>query len=233
MTSTPARKSGPVWSRPEPERRAPLDRARIVAAATGLADAEGLDAVSIRRVAAVLGARPMSLYNYIGSKEDLLDLMFDELAGEVLKGGPLPPGWREAMTVVAGRKRQLCLAHPWAIRLYGRRPRVGPHVLMQLERSVVALRPLTTDLADAVQIVNAVDDYTMGHVTRELTFGGSVAGEWEETMRPYLRGLVESGRYPVLAPLLVAPVSDDGDATFAAGLAWFLDGIGARFGDAG
>ncbi len=233
MTSTPPRERGPVWSRPEPERRAPLDRTGIVSAAMRLADSEGLDAVSIRRVAAVLDARPMSLYSYIGSKEDLFDLMFDELAGEVLKGDPLPPAWRRAMVVVAGRKRQLCLAHPWAISLYGRRPRVGPHVLMQLERSVVALRPLTTDVAVAVQVVNAVDDYTMGHVTRELTFGTAAAGEWQDTMRPYLRDLAESGRYPVLAPLLAAPAGDDGDATFLAGLAWLLDGIGARLGHPG
>ena len=219
----------PVWSRPEPEQRTPrppLSRAAIVTAAIGLADAEGLDAVSIRRVAALLDARPMTLYSYIGSKEDLLDLMFDELVGQVTDGDALPADdWRAALMTVASRKRRLCLAHPWVVTLYGRRPRVGPHTLLQLERSVVALRPLTTDLATAVRVVNAVDDYTMGHVSRELTFGAGVTAEWQAAMRPYLQGLADSGRYPALAPLLTAPLPDDADETFALGLTWLLDGI--------
>src|SRR4051794_27652562 len=113
MTSTP-RPVPPVWSRLPPERPPRLTREVIVEAGLRLADAEGLDAVSIRRVAAVLDARPMTLYSHIDRKEDLLDLMFDRLAGTVLEGEPLPSGWRDALVVIASRKRRVCLAHPWA-----------------------------------------------------------------------------------------------------------------------
>lgn len=228
----------PVWSRPEPEQRTPrppLSRSAIVAAAIRLADAEGIDAVSIRRVAALLEARPMTLYRYIGSKEDLLDLMFDELVGQVMpdppgiEGDPPPPDdWRGALVSFASRKRRLCLTHPWVITLYGRRPLVGPHTLELLERSVVALRPLTTSVTKAVRVVNAIDDYTMGHVSRELTFGAEVTAEWQAAMRPYLCGLADSGRFPTLADLLRTPAVDDNDETFALGLTWLLDGIDAN-----
>jgi AcrR family transcriptional regulator len=225
MTSSPA---PPVWSRPEPERKPSLSREAIVAAAMRLADSEGIDAVSIRRVAAELDARPMSFYKHLGSKDDLLDLMFDELAGKVL-GEPLPEDWREAMTVVAGRKRRLSLAHPWAITLYGRRPSVGPNVLRQLEQSVLALRPLTADLDRALRVVYAIDDYTMGHVTRELTFLVAAAGEWQRAVRPYLDRLAASGQFPALMPALGRPPAADGAESFAEGLAWLLDGIEAGF----
>jgi AcrR family transcriptional regulator len=229
MTSTPRQESTPVWWRPPPDRKPRLTREVIVDAALRLADAEGLDAVSIRRVAAVLGSRPMTLYSHIERKEDLLDLMFDHLAGTVLEGDPLPPGWRDALVVIASRKRRLCLAHPWAVALYARRPRVGPNSVLQLERSITALRPLTTDLVQATRVVNAVDDYTMGHVTRELVYDAGGDADWSRAMRPYLASLAASGAYPALAPLLADPVRDDSDATFVTGLRWLLDGIATSF----
>ncbi|MFI5897346.1 TetR/AcrR family transcriptional regulator C-terminal domain-containing protein [Actinoplanes sp. NPDC051513] len=230
MTGTPPQGPARVRSRPRPEGRRRLTREVIVAAGLRLADAEGLDAVSIRGLAAMLGARPMSLYRHIERKEDLLDLMFDDLAGAVLEDGPLPSGWRDALMVVADRKRRVCLAHPWAAALYARRPRIGPNSVMQLELAIAALRPLTADLVQAVRVVNAVDDYTIGHVTRELIYDAGGEADWSQAMRPYLTGLADSGRYPTLAPLLADPVRDDSDATFAAGLGWLLDGIAKSFG---
>ena len=200
-----------------------------MAAGLRVADADGLDAVSIRRVAAALGARPMTLYSHIERKEDLLDLMFDDLAGTVLEGDPLPSGWRDALTVVATRKRRVCLTHPWAVTLYARRPRVGPNSVMQLELAIRALRPLTADLVQATRVVNAVDDYTMGHVTREIIYDAGGDADWSRAMQPYLTSLAESGRYPTLTPLLVEPVRDDSETTFVTGLRWLLDGIAASF----
>jgi AcrR family transcriptional regulator len=75
----------------------------IVDAAITIADAEGLDSVSIRRVATKPRMRPMSLYTYIPSKEALLDLMGEEIVGKVLIRHPLPPDWRQAITLIATR----------------------------------------------------------------------------------------------------------------------------------
>ena len=93
-----SRRTRLVWERPEPaERRAPspLSRERIVAAAMTLADAEGLEAVSLRKVAAALDAGPMRLYRYVGTKEELLELMADAVYAEI----PPPTGstWRDIL----------------------------------------------------------------------------------------------------------------------------------------
>src|SRR3954449_4175411 len=95
-------------------RRSSLSREAIVAAALALADAEGLDAVSIRRVAAALGARPMSLYTHIAAKDDLVDLMADAVVGEVLVEDP-PAGWRAALGAMAERSWRTFVAHPWLL----------------------------------------------------------------------------------------------------------------------
>ena len=86
-----------VWDEPEDAGPATLSRADVVAAALALADAEGLEAVSIRRVAAELGVRPMALYTHIASKDDLVALMLHEMSGELLVPEPLPDDWREAL----------------------------------------------------------------------------------------------------------------------------------------
>lgn len=215
----------PAWARPalqaerRAERRPALTREGIVAAAIGVADSDGLDALSMRRVAADLDARVMTLYSHVASKDDLLDLMFDALAGEAVLDD-VPAGWRPALVELAGRKRRLCLAHPWMVTLFSLRPRAGPNSLRQLDRAMAAVADLTADPAAAAAVVSAVDDYTLGHVTRELTYRDDAA------LRPYLRELADSGDYPTLAPLLLEPVPPDHDATFALGLAWLLDGLG-------
>ncbi|MFI7448423.1 TetR/AcrR family transcriptional regulator [Nonomuraea sp. NPDC049714] len=186
-----------VWSRPAPQRRPALTREAIVAAAVSIADAEGLGAVSIRRVAAELGARAMSLYTYIERKEDLLALMLDEVAGELLAAEPQPGerqseegqpgegraddgqpgegqpgerppgGWREALLLTAGRERDLVRRHPWRVELISQRVAVGPNGLRHVERKLSALDGLGVDRLGAWRILAAVDDYVTGFVVRE------------------------------------------------------------------
>jgi AcrR family transcriptional regulator len=101
-----------------------------------IADAEGFEAVSIRRVAAALGAGPMSLYRYISAKSDLVALMDDAIMGEALvPGGQLPADWRAALAMIARRTRAALLAHPWAVQA-----RPGPAQLAaRFERGLAAL----------------------------------------------------------------------------------------------
>jgi AcrR family transcriptional regulator len=221
-----------VWARSrEPRRRPALTLEAIVAAAIALADAQGLTAVSIRRVAAELGARTMTLYSHIESKDDLLDLMYDEVNGEVLVQDELPGDWRTAITSIAGRTRAMLLRHPWMVELAGRRPRIGPNGLRHGEQSLAALAPLRLAPGPAMRICAAVDDYTLGHVIREVMTLGESPGrgapgvpDQRTTVRPYFDRMLDSGEFPHLAPLLREgmPAIEE---TFEQGLEWLLDGI--------
>jgi AcrR family transcriptional regulator len=222
----------PVWARDDNRRRTALSREAIVAAAVAIADAEGLDAVSIRRVAADLNARAMSLYTYIERKEDLLDLMADEVAAETLVPGELPLDWREATLAVARRERQTTLRHPWLVELVTRRSmlgRVGPNMLRHGDQSIAALAGLRADLAWKWRLMTAVADYGTGFAVREVRERDAARTGQSELLQPYLRQLVACGDYPHLAAMLDfgPPDSDD---NFERGLRWLLDGFAQELG---
>jgi AcrR family transcriptional regulator len=218
----------PIWARNQPQRRPALTREAIVAAAMAVADAEGLEAVSMRRVAAELGARTMSLYTHIDRKEDLLDLMADEMIGEVLvEEAALSGSWRDAISAIVRRERDAYLRHPWMSELIGKRSRVGPNTLRHLEQSLTALDELNVDLETAIDIVGTVDHYMLGHVMVEVAV--RCRPEVSLGERAYLEELVRSGDYPRLAPLLRGNrPKRHGD--FERGLQWLLDGIERELG---
>lgn len=213
----------PVWARHQRPRRPALTREAIVAAAIEIADSEGLEAVSMRRVAAHLGARTMSLYTHIDRKEDLLDLMHDELLGEILFAeGELPADWREAIGMIARREREAMLRHRWFAELVGTRSQVGPNTLRHVEQSLAALDSLKLEPIEAAQIIGAVDHYMLGQVMVEIledAKGGVSAA------KTYLREVADSGEFPRLAPLLKADWPHGGLENFERGLTWLLDGI--------
>src|SRR4051794_2778193 len=104
----------PVWARPEPRSRGgrePLSRGQIVKVAVSIADLEGLEAVSMRRLARELGSGAMSLYHYFDTRDELLEMMGDAVAAEMLVPS-LPTEWRPAMEAVARASRATFLAHP-------------------------------------------------------------------------------------------------------------------------
>lgn len=224
---------GPVWARETTKRRSALTREAILDAALGLADAEGLAAVSIRRVAAELGARAMSLYSHIERKEDLLDLMYDHVAGEMYLVGELPSGWREGVLAISRSTRETMLRHPWMVDLAGQRPRIGPNGMRHGEQSLVALAELDLDAESKWRILTAADDYTLGHVIREVLDRGAprrdgfTQAERDTVLQPYIARLMESGEFPNLAPLLRTGVAG-ADDNFERGLKWLLDGISAE-----
>jgi AcrR family transcriptional regulator len=227
--------AGLIWTRPPKEKRERPTREAIVAAAIHLADTEGLDAVSIRRVAAALRTRPMDLYSYFARKEELMDLMVDEaFAGALVDG--TPNDWRDALSVIAHSLRALCLAHPWIVTEAGRQAPIGPNVMRHIEQSLEATAALDIDPAKRLALVRAVDTYTMGHAGISLARhrpqkGGSANDpEWQEAAGAYLTGLVGSGDFPHLANFGVARLLQQGEydePTFEAGLNWLLSGIAA------
>jgi AcrR family transcriptional regulator len=235
-TSDPAQGPAPaglIWTRPPKEKRERPDREAIVAAATGLADAHGLDAVSIRRVAAALQTRPMDLYGYFARKDELIDLMVDEvIAGAVLD--EIPRDWRDALAAMARALRAVCLAHPWVVTAAGRQALIGPNVMRHAEQSLEATAALGLDRTKRLAIWRAVDSYTLGHahISPGRDHGeGTTATDpgWRAEAEAYLQGLADSGNFPNLAAFGAAGLlhNDYDELTFETGLGWLLTGIAA------
>jgi AcrR family transcriptional regulator len=219
----------PVWVRQRGERRRKLSREALVATAIEVADAEGLDAVSIRRVAGELGVRAMSLYTHIERKQDLLDLMFDEVAGELLVEEPLPADWREAISAIARREHDVLLRHPWMVDLAARRPAVGPNSLRHGEQSLAALARLDIDPKAAARIVTAVDHYMTGYFVRERLLREREDDPGKgSVIEAYMRQMLATGRYPHLARAYREGAEDA--EPFEQGLRWLLDGIEREYG---
>jgi AcrR family transcriptional regulator len=195
-----------------------------------IADAEGLAAVSIRRVASDLGVRPMSLYTYIDRKEDLIALMRDAVNAEVLVGEELPGHWRAALAAIARRTREVILRHSWIIDTNAKDAGLSPNALRHVEESLTALRDLDLAPRAAVEVLTAVDKFTLGHATFEVTDranAGARRAAW-----PYFESLLATGEFPALAQLLSSDAAGTVTETpyesqFERGLTWLLDGIAA------
>jgi AcrR family transcriptional regulator len=217
MSTMPNRAAELTWNEPEPRAQGALTRSAVVRAAIAIADTDGLDAVSIRRVAAQLGARPMSLYTHIASKDDLLDLMANDVIAEVLVPEPLPEHWREALAGIARHSYAAYIAHPWVLEAFSRRPRIGPNVLRHAEQSATAVAGLELDARGARTVLGIVDDYTIGHAIRAISLGDHI---------PQLPD-IDPAEFPQLArvPLAAQPLED----TFEIGLEVLLDGVERRF----
>ncbi|MFF3312338.1 TetR/AcrR family transcriptional regulator [Streptomyces sp. NPDC002952] len=222
-----------VWDRPEPPPRpVPLDRERIVAAAIALADEGGLDAVSVRKVAARLNAGPMRLYGYISTKEELFDLMVDEVYGEILPE-ERPDDWREALRVLAHRTRQAALRHEWLADLLGGRPALGPHGLAVGEATLSALDG-HADIDTVMRAVETVGAYYTGAIRREIAnlraerTTGLSKHEWQRALGPHLTKMLATGRFPALAKAVYDGTDVDAEASFATGLDWVLDAVAVK-----
>ena len=222
-----------VWDRPEPPARpAPLDRERIVAAAIALADEGGLEAVSLRKVAARLDVGPMRLYGYISTKEELFDLMADEVHAEILLEEQ-PGDWREALRTLACRTRQAALRHEWLADLLGGRPALGPNALAVAEATLAALDGLagTDTVMRAVETVSA---YYTGAIRREIAnlraerATGLSKRDWQRASGPHVRKMLATGRFPALAKMVHDGTEVDAEASFATGLDWVLDAVAAK-----
>lgn len=230
---------GAVWLRRAPtapaERARPLTRDAIVATAIALADAEGLEAVSIRRIAGELGARPMSLYSHISRKQELIDLMFDAVVAETL----LPPGeqhpadWQEALRAIANRTADALRRHRWMLSTPWEKVSFGPHGLRHLDESLAALAGLDVDLTTKISILHAVDTFTLGHVVQEFTLGHAAAHHHSEPGGAvhYILELIAQGNYQHLAGAsqhFFYRTSERDADNFNRGLDYLLAGIAAH-----
>jgi AcrR family transcriptional regulator len=197
----------------------------ITSTAIVIADAEGLEAVSIRRIAAELDARPMSLYDHFDSKDDLLGAMSEEVTGEFLIETPLPEHWREALTAIARRNYAVLVSHRWYITVRGLQPRFGPNATKAAKLSADAVATLPLEREEIWLLLGTVNDYVLGHSLRALEIGKpedleDLISESDLAEYPELSGLPESFR------------SRASVERFEAGLQIVLDGVERRVAEA-
>jgi AcrR family transcriptional regulator len=226
-----------IWARLDQSARRPkplLTHHQIVRAAMEIADAEGLQALSMRKVASKLGAGTMSLYRYVTNKDDLLDLMVDAILGEELPDKP-SGDWRSELAEMAQRTRRGARRHPWAIRFMLTRPNLGPQALRTIEYSMASVDGLGLDIDQMLDMVSTVQAFAVGFVQAELAEEeaqrrtGLTEEQWRARMAPYIRQLIASGRYPYFERIVIeAEDFPDIDATFERRLSYVLDGLAAN-----
>ncbi|MGW3093997.1 TetR/AcrR family transcriptional regulator [Streptomyces sp. NPDC001102] len=224
-----------IWARPERAGRGPrpaFTRADIAAAAVRIADEGGLDAVSMRHVAAELGCGTMSLYNYVPRKEDLYELMFDAVSGEHELWEP-SGDWRADMMRVARQTRELMHRHPWLPRLMSPVYGFSPNALRYLEHCLACLDPLQDmKYGMKMQLVGLLNGVVTMYVANELSTAERTRNlPWSEEQEnaariAYLGRQVATGAYPRMAAAFTEdPGPIDLDAVFDLALERVLDGF--------
>jgi AcrR family transcriptional regulator len=242
LAATSRAAAAPIWARPEPAARNPrFSRQQIAAAALAIGDADGFEAVSMRRIAAALGAGTMSLYRYIETKDDLLALIDDAILAEALLPEPLPADWRDAIAAVARQGRRAFLNHPWVAQALAgqvvRRAFVGPGGLRHFEQRLAALDGAPLSLRGKLDLLGIIDDYVYGHVIRAAEHIDAAArgpqAEESAAIPDFVQQQLDSGAFPRLAALATDPaaskVSDvaELDARFEQGLRLLIGGAAA------
>lgn len=196
-----AARNGPaesIWLRPEPGARRPrYTREQIAETALAIADAEGFEAVSMRRVASQLGAGTMTLYHYVRNKDELIALVDDALMAELLvPDDELPSDWREALRTIARRTHGVFLRHPWAFGAMRDSQGGGPNGLKHFEQSLAAVANLDVDDETRMEIISMVDDYVFGYVLRNTVN----AEEWTDEVlahaNEFMQSMLSTGQYP-------------------------------------
>lgn len=197
--------------------RDPLSRERVLHAAIGVADADGLDAVTMRRVGHALGVEAMSLYNHVGGKDELLDGMADLLVGEIEAPSP-DVEWKDGIRRRAWSGRAVVRRHSWAPALLASRPRVRLPMVTYLDGVTGCLLAAGFSPQLAHTAVHVLDSRVLGF-TRDL-FDPEAQGDLD----PAMIEAMAAGILPYAQRLMDEAVHDD-DAEFAFGLDLILDGL--------
>lgn len=229
-----------VWTRPQRRRDQPaLSRAQIVAEALDLLDTDGLEALSMRKLGARLDAGATSLYRHVANKDELLELVVDEVYGQIEVPDARGDDWRTAVTTCAESARTVLVRHPWIASVLGQAglAYLGPNVMRLNERMLALFEAAGFALPEADRALSTVMAYVIGTATTEaawltaLARSGRGEQEWVRQLRP---ALVEATKpYPRLHALATAaevPAEESRGDAFRYGLERVLDGLAGRRG---
>jgi len=241
----PARTLALLWRTDERPRRGPqrgLDLDAVVAGATAIADREGLDAVTMRRLAKELSVSAMSLYTYVPGKDEMVDVMLDAAYQRMSRPQIAGQPWRQRLTAIADANRGLYLSHPWASTISTQRPPLGPGLMAKYEYELAALDGLgltDVEMDDALTYLlsfvqanaQATND---ARVTQRISHMNDE--QWWETNAPLLARVLDETAYPLAARVGSAAGAARGgaynpDHAYRFGLARVLDGLATLIDD--
>jgi AcrR family transcriptional regulator len=213
----------------------PLSREKIAATAIRVADEHGLDGLSLRKIAKELGVGPMRLYDYVTSRSELLDLMVDVVYARIAEAGRHSE-WRATVLAIAQATRTVALDHEWFSDLLGARPHLGPHALAVGEATAAAMSqaPRVRDIDELQRALGALNGFIIGAVRREVTerrtarATGTDKAAFQASRGPYLTRMLETGRYPTIARLIIEGAHLNAAETFTHNLTTVLDGVTGR-----
>jgi AcrR family transcriptional regulator len=228
-----------VWTRPPRKERSTLTREQIVSEAVRLLDSEGIDALSMRKLAARLEAGATSIYWHVANRDELIELIIDEVQGELEVPDPDDtPDWRPAVRRVAHDMRSSIVRHPWIVSVLDHlaAAHMGPNATRVAERLIGLFHSGGFELREAERALTTVSSYVIGSAMAEAAFRnwlarhGQSEQDWlDESQRqaqqateihPRLRELVASYQG--------ADVQKNMDEDFDYGLDCVLDGLQAR-----
>jgi AcrR family transcriptional regulator len=225
-----------VRERPHKGPKPGLSLDRIVEAAVRVADTEGLDAVSMGRVAAELGTAPMSLYRHVSAKEELLTLMVDAAWGPA-PGTPEPgEGWRAGLARWAWALRVGARRHPWVVRIPLSGLPIMPNEVAWFENALACQAGTGLSEARKASVILLLGGYVRNQARTEadieaaIRASGLAPDQWMASYPRMLAELTDPARFPALTRFIAAGVFevDDGpDDEFVFGLDRILDGVQA------
>jgi AcrR family transcriptional regulator len=224
-------------ARPSKGPKPGLSLDRIVQAAIKVAGSEGIEAVSMHRVATELGTKAMSLYRYVGSKDELLQLMVDAALGAPPEARP-GEGWREGLSRWAWAEHERYRQHPWVLRVPISGPPFAPNQVAWVEQGLRWLRGTGLAEGEKMSVILLVTGYVRNQATiiADIDAAALAGGPaTEEAMIRYgrtLSKLIDPERFPALSATIASGVLDEedddfGEVEFVFGLERVLDGIGA------
>jgi AcrR family transcriptional regulator len=226
-----------LWGMAERPARGPkpsLSLDRIVTAAIAVADRDGVDGMSMRRVAAELGVGTMSLYRYVPGKAELLALMLDMVSDPGEDAARMrDKDWREVVEVAARGSYRLYLTHPWLLQVNWTRPVIGPNTLAGIELFMSGLDGLGLTDQERVAVMMLVDGFVVGTARQRVQYTalveetGLADEEFWAQQYPALTRAMESGDYPAMAALSEDAFGLGWDDSFEFGLERVLDGVAA------
>jgi AcrR family transcriptional regulator len=238
-TGDPKRSMELLWGLQARPRRGPKPKLtvdQVVRAAIATADAEGLSALSMRRVADELGVATMSLYTYVPGKAELIDVMLDTVSGETARPHLGPGQWRLALEQIARENWALYHRHPWVLQVAAYRPPMGPNIIAKYEYELSAIDGIGLSDVEMDSVLTLVLGYTAGSARGSVEAGqaelqtGVSDEQWWEANAPLLEKVFNADRFPVAARVGAAAGEAYGAAyapqhAFEFGLQRVLDGI--------